>query len=920
MPVWALAFSTALLLTLVGTPLVRRLALATDLVDKPGDHKSHHIPTPYLGGVTVVVSVLVGFALDFRLSPRVGAVAFTAAILGAIGLVDDDRTVDPRFRFAAQFAAAAAAVAMGLRIHPTGVTAIDVALTILWIVGVTNAFNLLDNMDGLTAGVAAVAAAAVFSLAIFAQQPVLATLAAALAGSCVGFLAYNRPPASIFLGDAGSLFVGFVVAILTIDVTPALEPPFGFIIPLVILGLPVLDTTTVTLGRLRRGRSVAVGGRDHLSHRLVALGLSRRNAVMTLVGTEAVLGALAVLGGRRVIQVRWTVLGSLAALGVVALLTSRADVYHEAVTGFPRKLKLAFGALLVATPLVMVPAFIALGQAAGPGRAGHAAAIRALDGLTGSVGALDVAATTAEFELAAREFSRAEAELRGPLVTMSLVVPGMATNLQASRTLASMGRELSEAGARLARVADGDGLTIMQGSVPVDRVRALATELSGAVSVLSSSQKRLAAIDRPFLLPPLQRAVRDLDRRVDRETETLERASRSAQLLPAILGGDGPRRYLLTFQDGFEMRGTGGFTGNWGELVARDGRLELSRFGTPQDVDDTSTVNVSPDFPTAARVITDRHVREGGQPVDGVIAIDPAGLSALLELTGPVTVPNRAAPVDAGNVVDVVTKEAYDLRQLSQRVLEAFTSADLGAPSRIAEALSRAAGDGNLTAYLNQSSEQGLVESLGAGGTVAPVQGDSLLVVSQLMPGDDGDFGFGPLRRTTRYAISLDPGRRPAPLSGTVQVTLETPQGAPPGKRAGLAIYTPFSQQSATFDGQPLALTSVPDLGRQAHSVTVTVPPGSNRTLAMEVRGQMRLSPDGWYRLDVLKQPTLGPGAVDVSVDVPQGWRIVDTRGARRVGERRAEAEVDADRTYTVWVRMERASPWARVWARLMAR
>ena len=216
----------------------------------------------------------------------------------------------------------------------------------MWIVGVTNAINLLDNMDALAAGVSAVAALSVFALAILGRQPVVATLAAAVAGACLGFLVYNRPPASIFMGDAGSLFLGFVLAILTINVSPAVFPPVSFLIPLLLLAIPVLDTTVVTLARLRRGRPVSQGGRDHLSHRLAKRGLRRRTAVAVLIGCESVLGMLAVLAGRRVMPGGRRRRGGGGHGGGLLAVTAKAKVYREPVVGFPRRLQRAVVAIL----------------------------------------------------------------------------------------------------------------------------------------------------------------------------------------------------------------------------------------------------------------------------------------------------------------------------------------------------------------------------------------------------------------------------------------------------------------------------------------------------------------------------------------------------------------------------------------------
>jgi len=965
-PAWALAFSTAVVLALAGTPVLRRLAMATDLVDKPGNHKSHHIPTPYLGGVGVVFAVLGGAALDSRIPKGVAALVFSAAILGTVGLLDDDRNVDPRYRLVAQLAAAGVAAAVGVRIHATGVVAGDVVLTMLWIVGVTNALNLMDNMDGLAAGVAAVTAAAVFPLAILGQQPVLATLAAAMVGGCLGFLAYNRPPASIFLGDAGSLFLGFTVAVLTIEVTPQLVPPLGFAVPLLILGLPVLDTSTVTLARLRRGRSILEGGRDHLSHRLVALGLSRKAAVLTLIAVEAGMAALAVMAGRRVLPLGLAVLAAVVLLAVLSAATSRPEVYEEPVVGFPRPLKLGVLALAVVTPLLCVPGLLAVASAAGPARTGANAARNALDALSGS----DATLTAAQFEQAGRAFAEAEDRLDGPLVSLGLAVPGMSSNLAATRTLVSSGRQLSETGVRLARISDGGSLRVSDGSVALDDVRSLAGDLGAAAKALHRTEDRLDEISRPFLLPPLQRAVSELDGRVRREIMGVDRAAEAARLLPAILGEGGTRRYFLAFQNNAEIRGGGGFMGSWGELTAQDGHVELGRFGRVDDLNSVNLnkrtldmpfefkkrwnafqpqlfwqqVNISPDFPTTANMITQLYPQSGGEPLDGVIAIDPVGLSAMLELTGPVSVAGWPEPVSAGNVVDVTLKAAYErfevrtereqfLSDLSRTVADAFTTVDLGSPVRVAQALSRAVGEGHIFVHLNRAEEQNLPRNLGVDGAVPEVDGDSLLVVNQNVSANKVDYF---LTRRLRYDVTLDPDRRPAALSGRLELTLENgapaaglplgvigptvPQLVAGENRTYLSLYSPFPNSSATLDNQPLALTSDPDLGRQAHSATVIIPSLSSRTVVMEVAGRVRLTADGWYRLDLLHQPTLRPDDTEVSVTVPDGWRVVDTRGAEPVGDRRAEARIEQVRRHTVWVRVERTSSWGRLWDRLLDR
>ena len=750
MPAWALAFVTATAVALVSTPVLRRLAHVTGFVDNPTPRKGHRRPVPYLGGIAIITSVLLALLFETRAAPRVAVLMAGAAGLGAMGLLDDDRSIDPRFRFLAELVAAAVASAVGVRIHATGIELFDITLTILWIVGVTNAINLLDNMDALAAGVSMVTALSVFALAILGRQPVVATLAAAVAGACLGFLAYNRPPASIFMGDAGSLFLGFVLAILTINVSPSLSPPVSFVVPLLLLAIPVLDTTVVTTARLRRRRPVSQGGRDHLSHRLAKRGMRRRHAVAVLVGCESVLGAMAVLAGRGVIPVAVAVVVAVAMVGVLLAVTASADVYVERVVGFPRNLKRAVAAVIIAMPVLGAPAVVALVRADKPARAGADAANRALDEFRAG----DSEASAALFREASDQLATARRRLSGPLVSLGLIVPGLASNLDASRTLVSVGTDLATAGIDLAELADVDLAGSRGGNIPLDRLKRLTPELDHAVHLIATSRGRVARLEVNFLLPPLAQAVRELDARLEREARSTTLAAESAHLLPAMLGDAGTRRYFVAFQNNAELRGSGGFIGNWGEVVAEGGRLRLERFGRLEELNDGGThprvvsaptafldrwamfnpgqiwqqVNVSPDFPTTAQLIGELYPQSGGQPVDGIIAVDPPGLAAMLKLTGPVTVSRWPVPVTADNVVDVTLRQAYEqfpqdervvfLGDLARKVTEEFTRADLGRPAKVTAALGPAASQGHVLVWMAHPQEQALMVKLGLDGGV----------------------------------------------------------------------------------------------------------------------------------------------------------------------------------------------------------
>jgi UDP-GlcNAc:undecaprenyl-phosphate GlcNAc-1-phosphate transferase len=361
-----LAFVVAAGITLATTPLLRRLALSVGLVDRPSACKSHNVPVPYLGGLAIALGTLTALALTPRLGFQAGVVALGATAVGAVGLLDDDRQIGPRPRLAVEGLAALAAVGAGLRLEATGAGIVDAGLSAVWIVGLTNAANLLDNMDGLGAGVAASIAAATFFLSAAAGQEWVAALAAAVTGACLAFLVFNVRPARIFMGDAGSLFLGYLLAAMTLAATRPLAARPGVAVPLMLAAIPIADTTTVVVARLRRGRSVAQGGRDHLSHRLVRRGLSPGAAVAVLVGVAFLVGALGSLAGRGVVPLAVTVAAGAIFLGLLLAVALRAVVYEEPVVGLPKRLRLG-------AAVAIVGSIVAVGAGFAPIGAGHGA-------------------------------------------------------------------------------------------------------------------------------------------------------------------------------------------------------------------------------------------------------------------------------------------------------------------------------------------------------------------------------------------------------------------------------------------------------------------------------------------------------------------------------------------------------------------
>ncbi len=292
-----LIFASALVLAIGGTPVARYVALRLGIIDQPGERKIHINPIPLLGGVAIYgacIAALLLFGNRFRLNELVG-ILVGASLVSFLGVWDDRHSLSPFLKLAGQFLAASILVLTGVRIGTFPWPALNIALTLLWVVVITNSLNLLDNMDGLSGGIGAVAAIFFLLLAAMNDQYLVGALSAALVGACLGFLVYNFNPASIFMGDAGSLFLGFMLAAVGIKLRfPQGVEIVTWMVPVLILGLPLFDTTLVILSRSRRGLNpLTTPGKDHVSHRLVAMGYTRREAVLICYLICAGLGVVA---------------------------------------------------------------------------------------------------------------------------------------------------------------------------------------------------------------------------------------------------------------------------------------------------------------------------------------------------------------------------------------------------------------------------------------------------------------------------------------------------------------------------------------------------------------------------------------------------------------------------------------------------
>jgi UDP-GlcNAc:undecaprenyl-phosphate GlcNAc-1-phosphate transferase len=345
MPIPVLIIATALFASLSLTPVAMKLAVHFGVIDYPGLRKVHVSPVPLWGGLamysaTILALGLFSGGLDPAARLQILGIVTGASVLVLVGSLDDRGVLHHQVKlFVAMPIAALVLIAAG--IHTNVFTAIfgssmswrlaDVALTLLWVVGITAAFSILDHMDGLCAGVASLASIFFLVYAGMRGQLLVGTLAAAVLGASLGFLRWNFKPARIFMGDGGAMFLGFMMATLGLKLrVPDFSTAHAAIIPVFILAVPIFDTTLVSISRARRGLlPFASPGKDHTSHRLAMLGLGQTGAVLALYAAGAVTGAVALVLERVSTGVAMWIVAAACLAGAAAIAALERSAFER---------------------------------------------------------------------------------------------------------------------------------------------------------------------------------------------------------------------------------------------------------------------------------------------------------------------------------------------------------------------------------------------------------------------------------------------------------------------------------------------------------------------------------------------------------------------------------------------------------------
>jgi UDP-N-acetylmuramyl pentapeptide phosphotransferase/UDP-N-acetylglucosamine-1-phosphate transferase len=921
-------------------------------------------------GALVAIGPLVGLALAPSPDTLTVVAGLGAGVLAAIGLWIERSPRADRLTMTVSVIAAGVAAAAGAEFGPTGVPVFDVGFGFLFVLVVTQAADGLGNVDGLAPGLGAASAAGLFALAGFGGQDDLATVALGLFAACFSFLAFNLRPASLYVGRGGRLAIGYALAVgvLAVDVRPG--APRALLVPLLLVGVLLIDAAAVVLDRLRRRRSLVTHRTDHLVHRLAVLGWSPGEAVVLLVLAQVVLAGVGVFVGRAVLPTWVGLAVGLVVTIVLATEAARGSVDRDKAPGPSRWFKVAIGVLIVLLVAAIAPVALVANDAKNLMEAGREAASRGLAAARDG----DTITASASFHEAALTFEQARDKLESTATAGSVAVPFLAPNVEAARALAEIGTDLGNAGESVTVAVDPQELQVIDGRLPLDVVERVTPVLREGADTLSAARRRLDDIrDDPYLASPVRDAVEKVHTQLARADREAQHAAAAAELAPALFGGRGTRHYLLVVQNNAEARATGGFIGNYGIITAENGKLDVgelqrtaswnnalrdlpdpsytapddyrARYGQFLPTTTLQNVNFSPDFPSVGQVLMSLAPQAGVGPVDGVLAVDPYGLAALLQLTGPIRVEGWPTQITAQNVVDVTLRDAYAafersperadfLGDVAQVAVDTATDGDLGKPASIAKVLGGAAHAGHLVLAFSRPEEQALAVELDVAGGLAPPRGDALAVTTSNIGANKLDYY---LQRTIDYEVRIDPGTRArsATVDATLEITLEntapdsglpeavigpfSPNYVAGENRSFLSLYSPLTIDSiAVNDRQLTTFAPTKERDRNVYSRIDEIAAKSSDTIGATLSGTVDLH-DGWYDVVVRYQPTVNPDRVQLSVDVPEGWRIDKARGMERPFSRRASVSVALDRTRTYGVHVVRDPGTWDLWARLEA-
>lgn len=542
---------------------------------------------------------------------------------------------------------------------------------------------------------------------------------------------------------------------------------------------------------------------------------------------------------------------------------------------------------------------------------------------------------------ASGEFGIAHSKLDSWWAKPAFAVPVLAQQAEAARVASKVGALATASISSGAREANYESLRYEDGRIDVGRLRHLEEPLRQTGRVLDHARMELSQARSPWLAAPMSDRLTEFERDITDAAHETHLAAETARWLPGLLGSDGPRRYLVLFTTPAEQRGLGGFVGNWAELTADKGRLELSRSGRTAELNSTpgaatrtgpfpedfakryaqyrpgmyfQDVTLSPDMPTVARVVGTLYPQMGGQALDGVLAIDPYGIAALLELTGPIRVSGLPNPLTSANAAEVLVREQYlsieeradradALDQAGKTTFEKLIATDLPGPRRLGQVLGPVVHAKRIMMASLHDEEQGYLGQLSVSGAFPRVSGDFLSVRAQNRANNKVDAY---LKKEIRYSVSLDPVAGTLNAKAVVKLTNDAPESGLPDAIIGsndkpiprgtnllnLSLYTPHGLRQARVDGEPAGFGYQRELGYAVYSRELSIPAGHTVTVEVDLFG--RLTSGLTYDLTISPQPSVNAATVVVDVGVSPTHALVAPTGS-------SQLELEPGLAHGVW-------------------
>jgi hypothetical protein len=636
----------------------------------------------------------------------------------------------------------------------------------------------------------------------------------------------------------------------------------------------------------------------------------------------ALIGALSVQ-----VILRWPPLGfhgGTALLAVAAVTPVLVSAWRNLRSQHRSRVLAGVGALLGLGVVLSLPAAVSALSARGAVQGGTDAARQSLDDV--AAGKPSVAVT--ELKIAAGELGRAHQRTAGWWDLGAYLVPVVAQQQRAMAQVTAAGRDLASSASVEAGAIDFESLKYHQGQIDLSAIGALINPVNSLKEQIASAQAVVGRNRSGWLLGPVANRIAQLRTELAKAGRESDLAALAVNDAPALLGADGERHYFVAFVTPAETRGLEGFIGAYGELTVNRGHIALTRSGQathlvtspspnlhltgPPDYvarygpfkpqDNFEDLTYSPDFPTVESVVAELYSEVGGDRIDGVLALDPAALAALLNFSGPVTVPGLDARLTPANAAEVLLRQQYTTAQASaisatqrhdylQAALAAafgqLTAGSLPAPEKLASTLGPLVDQGRLLFWSSHPADQPLLSRLRLEGAFPePGPGGDVLAVTLANAANNKIDAY--LRERVVDSVRYDPVH--GSVSSTVTVSLDntapdqglppdvigsfTGSGLSPGSNYGwLSVYSPFTLTSAAVNGTTVALPGwLPELGVRAYSLFVTTPARSTSTVTLAFAGQV--DPGSSYGLDLRLQPLASPSTASVSVEPVAGWAI----------------------------------------------